>query len=148
MTSDQGHRNDITNGQRVSRHSLPTQCFLFFPHPHFLKTILCPPASGTFGFARHTSPPFAKPKEPLFSQRHNFENNVNETHQNNIFGKMNSNRDDILLEELIEIEWLSVRSINICKDAGLISLIVFWTFIQRKVRLCLSEIVELKQTKN
>jgi hypothetical protein len=25
--------------------------------------------SGTFGFARHTSRPFAKPKEPLFCQR-------------------------------------------------------------------------------
>ncbi len=45
---------------------------------------------------------------------------------------MNSNRDDILLEELIEIEWLSVRSINICKDAGLISLNRILDFYSKK----------------
>lgn len=47
--------------------------FLFFPTAHFFKTILasrtnrttCPDFSG-FGCARHTSQPFAKPKEPLF----------------------------------------------------------------------------------
>ena len=38
MTGEHRHRNDITNGQRVSQHSLPTLCFLFFSHPHFLKT--------------------------------------------------------------------------------------------------------------
>ena len=32
------HTDHISNGQRVSRHSLPTLCFLFFFHPHFLKT--------------------------------------------------------------------------------------------------------------
>lgn len=41
--------------------------FLFFPTAHFLKTILASRTSGTFGFARHTSRPFAKPKEPLLS---------------------------------------------------------------------------------
>jgi len=51
LKGDQRHRNDITNGQRVSRHSLLNLCFLFFFHPHFLKTILSQPASGTFGFA-------------------------------------------------------------------------------------------------
>ena len=43
--------------------------FLFFPIAHFLKTILASRTNGTFGFARHTSRPFAKPKEPLFCQR-------------------------------------------------------------------------------
>ena len=43
--------------------------FLFFPTAHFLKTILASRTNGTFGFARHTSRPFAKPKEPLFCQR-------------------------------------------------------------------------------
>jgi hypothetical protein len=33
-----GHTPHIENGQRVSRHSLPTLCYLFFPHPNFLKT--------------------------------------------------------------------------------------------------------------
>lgn len=42
-------------------------CFIFFADPHFLKTILASRTSGTFGFARHTSLPFAKPKEPLFA---------------------------------------------------------------------------------
>jgi hypothetical protein len=45
---------------------------------------------------------------------------------------MNSNRDDILLEELIDNEWLSVRSINICKVAGLISLNRILDFYSKK----------------
>jgi len=42
-------------------------CLIFFADPHFLKTILASRTSGTFGFARHTSQRFAKPKEPLFT---------------------------------------------------------------------------------
>jgi ATP adenylyltransferase/5',5'''-P-1,P-4-tetraphosphate phosphorylase II len=41
--------------------------FLFFSNAHFLKTILASRTNGTFGFARHTSRPFAKPKEPFFA---------------------------------------------------------------------------------
>ena len=41
--------------------------FLFFANAHFLKTILASRTNGTFGFARHTSQPFAKPKEPFFA---------------------------------------------------------------------------------
>ena len=41
--------------------------FLFFPTAHFLKTILAIRTNGTFDFARHTSQPFAKPKEPFFA---------------------------------------------------------------------------------
>jgi hypothetical protein len=41
--------------------------FLFFPNAHFLKTILANRTNGTFGFARHTSRPFAKPKEPFYA---------------------------------------------------------------------------------
>ena len=40
---------------------------LFFPTAHFLKTILASRTNGTFGFARHTNRPFAKPKEPFFA---------------------------------------------------------------------------------
>ena len=69
LTGDQRNRNDITNGQQVSRHSLPTLCFLFFFHRTFLKTILASRTSGTFGFApTRNASPSAKPKEPLFSQ--------------------------------------------------------------------------------
>ena len=41
--------------------------FLFFPTAHFLKTILASRTNDTFGFTRHTSQPFAKPKEPFFA---------------------------------------------------------------------------------
>jgi hypothetical protein len=34
---------------------------------HFLKFLLASRTNGTFGFARHTSRPFAKPKEPFFA---------------------------------------------------------------------------------
>jgi len=36
---------------------------------YFLKFLLASRTNGTFGFARHTSQPFAKPKEPFFNQR-------------------------------------------------------------------------------
>ena len=37
-------------------------------HPsHFLKFLLASRTNGTFGFARHTSRHFAKPKEPFFA---------------------------------------------------------------------------------
>jgi hypothetical protein len=42
-------------------------CIFIFPTAHFLKTILPSRTNGTFGFARHTSRPFAKPKEPFFA---------------------------------------------------------------------------------
>jgi hypothetical protein len=44
--------------------------FLFYPTAHFLKTILPSRTNGTFGFARYTSQPFAKPKEPFFANTH------------------------------------------------------------------------------
>lgn len=33
---------------------------------HFFKFLLASRTNGTLGFARHTSRPFAKPKEPFF----------------------------------------------------------------------------------
>ena len=40
-------------------------------HPsHFLKFLLASRTNGTFGFARHTSRSFAKPKEPFFAIAH------------------------------------------------------------------------------
>ena len=41
--------------------------FLFFSTAHFLKTILASRTNGTFAFARHTSRPFAKSKEPFYA---------------------------------------------------------------------------------
>lgn len=34
---------------------------------HFLKLLFANRTNGTFGFARHTRQPFAKPKEPFFA---------------------------------------------------------------------------------
>lgn len=53
---------------QTADHTANASVFLFFSHPHFLKTIFCHPASGTFGFAPPTSQPFAKPKEPFFAK--------------------------------------------------------------------------------
>ena len=36
---------------------------------HFLKFLFTSRTNGTFGFARHSSQLFAKPKEPLLCQR-------------------------------------------------------------------------------
>jgi hypothetical protein len=69
LTGEQEHRNDIKNGQHQNRHADQPNVFYFFTTAHFLKTILSQPTNGTFGFARHTSRPFAKPKEPNFANR-------------------------------------------------------------------------------
>ena len=45
--------------------------FLFFYTAHFFRTILASRANGTFGFARHTIRPYAKPKEPFFATPNN-----------------------------------------------------------------------------
>jgi hypothetical protein len=65
LTENEKHKDNILTGQRESRPDV----FYFFPNRTFLKTILASRTSGTFGFARHTGQRFAKPKEPLFSQR-------------------------------------------------------------------------------
>lgn len=54
LTGEQ-HTNHIDNGQRVSRHSLPTLLYFLFSPPHiFLIQFYCHRTNGTFGFARHT----------------------------------------------------------------------------------------------
>jgi len=44
---------------------------------HFLKFLLASRTNGTFGFARHTSLRFAKPKEPIFSHRTDNNDDIN-----------------------------------------------------------------------
>ena len=74
LTGDQ-HTDHISTGQQLSRHSLPTLLYFLFSPPHiFLIQFLASRTNGTFGFARHSSRPFAKPKEPLFCQRTNKDN--------------------------------------------------------------------------
>jgi hypothetical protein len=65
LTENEKHTDHILTRQRESRPDV----FYFFSYRTFLKTILASRTSGTFGFARHTSLRFTKPKEPLFSQR-------------------------------------------------------------------------------
>ena len=86
MTSDQ-HTDHISNGQRVSRPSLPTLLYFLFYSKHFndfigvrecsgispphifFNSILAHRTSGTFGFARHSSPTLRKTKRAIFCQR-------------------------------------------------------------------------------
>lgn len=77
MTSDQ-HTDNITNGQRVSRHSLPTLLyFLFFPNALFFNSILANSTNGTFAFAPTAQAhPSAKAKEPFFATAPNINNLV------------------------------------------------------------------------
>ena len=61
------HTDHTTNGQRVSQHSLPILCFLFFSQHTFFKNNFSQPHIGTFGFAPTAqADPLAKPKEPFF----------------------------------------------------------------------------------
>ncbi|MFQ3579559.1 MAG: hypothetical protein SNJ71_05405 [Bacteroidales bacterium] len=48
LTGDRRTGNNIQNGQRVSRHSLPTLLYFLFSPPHKNFEILCQPANGTF----------------------------------------------------------------------------------------------------
>lgn len=74
LKDDTARMND-TNKHKVTRqmnHQIAEPkanafVFLCFPTAHFLKTILASRTNGTFGFARHISRPFTKPKEPFFA---------------------------------------------------------------------------------
>jgi len=75
LTGDHRHTDHIANGQRVSRHSLPTLLYFLFSPPHiFFNSILAHRTSGTFGFARHTSPTLRKTKRATFCPRTNDDN--------------------------------------------------------------------------
>ncbi len=92
MTGDQKHTDHIATGQRVNRHSSRPECFLFFFHRTFLKTILASRTSGTFGFApTHKATPSAKPKEPLFCQRSDDNSEYNKTTFAEIETKLDKN---------------------------------------------------------
>ena len=75
LTDDSATMNDRTKhkqmtGQMNHQTADPkanASVFLFFSTAHLLKTILASNTNGTFGFARHTNRPFAKPKEPFFA---------------------------------------------------------------------------------
>jgi hypothetical protein len=70
LTENQRQTELTEKKRQPSRHLSQPNVFYFFSAPHFLKTILASRTNGTFGFARHTSRPFAKPKEPFFANAH------------------------------------------------------------------------------
>jgi len=70
LTENQRQTELTEKKRQPSRHLSQPNVFYFFPTTHFLKTILASRTNGTFGFARHTSRTFAKPKEPFFANAH------------------------------------------------------------------------------
>ena len=106
LTNDTARMNDTIKHKQVTgqmNHQTAdpkanASVFLFFANAHFVKTnkrsdsraplidklnkrvILASRTNGTFGFARHASRPFAKPKEPFFANaRQNRLNTINKT---------------------------------------------------------------------
>jgi hypothetical protein len=67
MNNRNKHKVTGQMNQQTAKPKGNASVFLFFSTAHFLKTILAIRTNGTFGFARHTSLPFAKPKEPFFA---------------------------------------------------------------------------------
>ena len=67
--NDRNKHKQVTGqmNHRTADPKVNASVFLFFSTAHFLKIILALRTNGTFGFARHTSRPFAKPKEPFFA---------------------------------------------------------------------------------
>jgi hypothetical protein len=70
-----GQKKEILTRQE-SRHTSRPNVFYFLPTVHFSKTILASRTNGTFGFARHASRPFAKPKEPFFANAQKTKSNL------------------------------------------------------------------------
>jgi len=70
LTENQRQTELTEKKRQPSRHLSQPNVFYFFSAPHFLKTILASRTNGIFGFARHTSRTFAKPKEPFFANAH------------------------------------------------------------------------------
>jgi hypothetical protein len=68
MNDRNKHKQEtVQMNQQTADPKANASVFLFFSTAHFLKTIFASRTNGTFGFARHTSRPFAKPKEPFFA---------------------------------------------------------------------------------
>jgi hypothetical protein len=68
LTGEQGHTNDKTNGQRVSRHSLPyPSCFIFFPTAQKILKFYADPQTAHLALPHPQADPSAKPKEPFLT---------------------------------------------------------------------------------
>jgi len=67
LTGDKRHRNNTTNGQRVSRHSLPTLLCFNFSQRTFLKTILASPQVAHLALPHPQSDPSQSQKSHFFA---------------------------------------------------------------------------------
>jgi len=68
LTGEHRHRNDTKNGQRVSRHSLPTLlCFNFFPTAQNILNFNASSQMAHLVLPLPQADPSAKPKEPFFA---------------------------------------------------------------------------------
>jgi len=63
LTGDQRQRNEITNGQQLTRLADQPNVFYFFPTAHFLKTILVSRTVKHIWFFPTHKPMQKKPKE-------------------------------------------------------------------------------------
>jgi putative transcriptional regulator len=78
LTGDQKHTDHITNGQRVSRHSLPTLLYFLFSPPHiFLIQFYCQPHKWHIWFCPTHKPTLRKTKRAIFCQRTDRQNDNN-----------------------------------------------------------------------
>jgi len=68
LTGEQRHTDHIENGQRVSRHSLPTLlCFNFFPTAQKILKFYASPQTAHLALPCPQADPSAKPKEPFLA---------------------------------------------------------------------------------
>ena len=68
MTGEHRHKNDSTNGQRVSRHSLSSLlCFNFFPTAQNILNYNATAQMVHLVLPRQQADPSAEPKEPIFA---------------------------------------------------------------------------------
>ena len=68
MTGEHRHKNDTTNGQRVSRHSLPTLlCFIFLPTAQNILKFIANPQMAHLVLPKTQADPSQNQKSHIFA---------------------------------------------------------------------------------
>ena len=71
LTGDQGHRNDIKNGQRVSLHTLPQLQYFLFSPPHIFLFNLMTAHKRHIGFCpNYTGQSFSKSQRAFIPEKY------------------------------------------------------------------------------
>jgi hypothetical protein len=65
MNDRNEHKVTAQMSQQITDPKADASICLFFITAHFSKAVLASRTNGTFGLARYTSRPFAKPKKPF-----------------------------------------------------------------------------------